>query len=1265
MAMYTSQHDIPDQVLRTKEYMAHFVQVPTPEESSLGQEGTPRWWHPFEACLLHVCYKRCFIVSDRSQAWVHVGNQISVPHALLVIINGLNLMLNASAELDLHSLFELLHKCHMQANHVHRIDFDEGILFRDCRSDDMESHPVDVRPLLCHLHPRAFSGDHVWHPGKGMIAKQSLDPAIDSKPVIADTVSRTPIANDEACAELGQALEPAQKRPRIGQELSPAAPTDVDTSESEAGEPFFDHVLFQQGSVIRGLWSDIRIKQDQFVNIWHHQILSLGHEKPPMPGREILQFGACSVLSLAPSHTQPLCLMLGGQLTLLAHPDTDTVIASLVRSTSAPVWDQFGQVQAEAVWESHVAFFDHPLSQGTLTRPVGILLPAFRAWPSQFHWCHKGDLLQLTIAGQPEQVSDIEAFWQGSMREMLASIGRQWSLTKTQAQVTIVLGPASTKVALPPDHSWLAIGVSAFRVLLDGCTVEPTDAPCITMRWNSHHLWKGHLDPACKFRDLEECLCYVLRPVIGPSNVQVFIGGRSWSLMDTIGEATRSLAEPCIVHIRCDWSGHFSGIPDPPPETSIRQEPAPGSLHPTVSCTATWPASTGPDLEAGVFESATCPVSAHPPCQPRDAVLSHSQGQGAPEVFPLCVIPANHTQLPDIFPRPLFLPRQCQIGQLIAKIRSVLLQQGVHYSGPVYIVFDGRVLKHATKISELVATNYDWNFPRTLTITAEDLFGVGFKHTHKTKVSNALAGTLLEGGFAIQWVSKTMEMLNTKVDHKDLTAVAGISAGPKRLTAIIELCHSRQIEVPAPGTKDHHPNQSSKHSKQRKLQAPPDPSQYRIASGYFLNEDNTECEQIATFKSGTTGVYLCSSQEAMQWLQSAGRLSSDELALLILGELPLGTKLDPSLTCSLSVPCEDPQGRSVILACNLVQFGAKKVTIIKSSKTVAMEASKTVAFAMYKEDWKPEAWSELLHNTFQVARAQMKDDVILSCWGRSFRAENKAVQPHQAHSVQIHCLIKASSLSAVLAGSGFNHLFATPKDEQGRPDTGYRILWLTADGAYAKTLAARLNNHLGLVKGKKTLGLKFTVDAFEEAWKVANPTAPVPSAVSSNFVYKLDALPYGVTNEALVKWADSYSWKLRPFKALGPRAWLVGAETHAPDGILTFNGSPVLVRLVPPKNSTAYSPIVAGPRPTNASSQTANIGAVDGLQLNDPWARWHPSNPGGSNAPAGQSLSRQPQGPMETRFVDHEQRSPIWNRLCKGWQKITRSRPQLHHSSCR
>ena len=892
MALYTSQHGLSDQVLRTKGYMAHFVQVPTPEEKIEGKAGTPRWWHPFEACMLHICYKRCFIVNDRAQAWIHVGNQISVPHALLVIVNGLNLVLSGPAELDLHALFGLLHKSHMQANRVLSVAFDEGTLFRDRRFDGIELDNIDVRPLLRYLSTGTLPGDLVWHPCLGLQAKQVQRPAAVGIPHAECNSAPLPCEVRRLGDESGHAIESASKRPRTAQTTSPAAPTDVDSSDSEDGDPFFDHVLFQQGSVVRGLWSDNRIQQEQFVNIWHHQIISLGHEEPPMPGREILKFGSCSIHSAAPSHLQPLCLMLGGQLTLLAHPDSDTVIASLVRSTGSPVWDQFGKVGVGAIWESHIAFFDHQVSPGTLNKPVGVLLPAFRAWPSHFHWCPTDDQLQLTIAGHSEQVQDIEAFWHGAIRDLLASIGRQWSLIKSHSQVTIVLGPVSTKVALPPDHSWLAIGVSAFRVLLDGCTVEPSCAPCVLVQWNSHHLWKGHLDPACQVRDLEDCLCYVLRPVIGPSNIQFVIRGHTLSSSDTIGAAMQMHAAPHIVHLRCDWTCHGNSAPlvqdtaeAAPDQTTERQAP-------TVSCTATWPAATSNAHAEGDSAGDHCPLSEHSPnpqvggVEPVGA-LTHDRLQGT---FPFCVIPAKHTQLPDIFPLPLFLSGQCQIGHLIAKIRSVMQQQGVRYSGPVYIVFEGRVLKHATRIADIVTTPVDRHFPRTLTITAEDLFGVAFKHTHKTKVSNALAGTLLEGGFAIQWVSKTMELLGTKVDHKDLTAVAGIPAGPKHLSAILELCHSRQIDVPAQGTKDHHPNQSSKQTKQRRLQAQPDPTQYRIAAGYFLNEDNTECEQIVTFKSGATGVYLCSSQEAVQWLSTAGRLSVMNWHCWCLANFPLESR---------------------------------------------------------------------------------------------------------------------------------------------------------------------------------------------------------------------------------------------------------------------------------------------------------------------------------------------------------------------------------------
>lgn len=249
-------------------------------------------------------------------------------------------------------------------------------------------------------------------------------------------------------------------------------------------------------------------------------------------------------------------------------------------------------------------------------------------------------------------------------------------------------------------------------------------------------------------------------------------------------------------------------------------------------------------------------------CQPQKTPAS---GRVAPADIDTCHCSGIHARV---------LPLLCHSGQELAVARGI---PNAHYICQVAVKLDISLprfepfcqpkegicrsdlccLKRATKIEELAPSVSDWHFPRTLTITAEDLFGVAFKHTHKTRVSNAIAGTLLEGGFDIQWVSKTIEQLGSKVDHKDLTAVAGVPAGPKRLAAVIELCASRQIEVPASGTKEHHPNQSSKQPKHRKIQAPPDPSQYRLAAGYFLNEVNSECERIANFKPGATGIFLC------------------------------------------------------------------------------------------------------------------------------------------------------------------------------------------------------------------------------------------------------------------------------------------------------------------------------------------------------------------------------------------------------------------------
>ena len=61
--------------------MCHFFQ----------DENRVRMWHPFEVLLHHGMCDTQFVHHDWKLAWQHAGNQIGVPHALLLLVNAMRI----------------------------------------------------------------------------------------------------------------------------------------------------------------------------------------------------------------------------------------------------------------------------------------------------------------------------------------------------------------------------------------------------------------------------------------------------------------------------------------------------------------------------------------------------------------------------------------------------------------------------------------------------------------------------------------------------------------------------------------------------------------------------------------------------------------------------------------------------------------------------------------------------------------------------------------------------------------------------------------------------------------------------------------------------------------------------------------------------------------------------------------------------------------------------------------------------------------------
>lgn len=381
----------------------------------------------------------------------------------------------------------------------------------------------------------------------------------------------------------------------------------------------------------------------------------------------------------------------------------------------------------------------------------------------------------------------------------------------------------------------------------------------------------------------------------------------------------------------------------------------------------------------------------------------------------------------------------------------------------------------------------------------------------------------------------------------------------------------------------------------------PNPEEYVIQDGFLCNEDGTPIPQIGDITAKATGIILTSTEKAKPWLREGQLISPDELGVAVIGK-EVGDSALQSIP--VNIPCLDKDNRAVILSCQLYQLGEKKVTTVKNvTQPVVHEPCEIVAMTLWKQDWETKDWDAIVDQTTNFLRQVWKkcgvDNAILSIWGKSMRHNRQPTTAMHASSVQVHCTVQKKALEQVLSLSGFNSIYSVPKDEKGRINQDYKVIWLDGDITHLKFLASKVSSCQGLVKVKNTLGLRFHARAFKDAWDILCPHKPHPVDISINHIFRIEPLPYGCTNDMLLQWSKVMGWAFKPIKASGAKSWIVGASEAPKNHFLTFNGEPVLAKLLPPKQQVSASPILAGPQPSRVSAKPA-----DEVFQNDPWASY-------------------------------------------------------------
>ena len=503
------------------------------------------------------------------------------------------------------------------------------------------------------------------------------------------------------------------------------------------------------------------------------------------------------------------------------------------------------------------------------------------------------------------------------------------------------------------------------------------------------------------------------------------------------------------------------------------------------------------------------------------------------------------------------------------------------------------------------------------------------KNSQRTLHKNAIAGVLLEHGFDIQWTSKAVEQLISQFGLPKLQSVTAQPMGHQKLAAVKQLCAEAGITMPTmpkpssgKGTEGAPWNKTKKpKTGEIKIQ----PNEFQILPGFFLNSDGTPSPIVTQLRGQTTGVCLLTPDQVAPWISTNQKISSDELGGFVVGKLPSETSLQH---VQVVVPCLNRNNQQVLISGTLVQFGGKEIQFQKGDDSkIKSEASHLVAITLFNTDWTMDQWQEAIRSPNQFIQKALEEDSIVGAitalWGKSLRAGRAPASPGQATSMQVHVTVAEPHLHELLCRSGFNKIYCTPKTVNGRLDPQFKVIWLSGDSTQAITLAATTCHCMGMVKGRDNYGLRYAEADFSKAWQAIHPGQDEPKKSTGDKVFKIEGLPFGSTPTMIQQWLQHITWSAAPIKALGPQAWLVRSDTMPPEGLIKFNSSPVLVRLLPPR-SDSTPPILVGPRPKPLQSHEPSSSTSF-----DPWAQWQ----GPRLQPA---ITRTIEGPVEKRLSEQD-----------------------------
>ena len=420
----------------------------------------------------------------------------------------------------------------------------------------------------------------------------------------------------------------------------------------------------------------------------------------------------------------------------------------------------------------------------------------------------------------------------------------------------------------------------------------------------------------------------------------------------------------------------------------------------------------------------------------------------------------------------------------------------------------------------------------------------------------------------------------------------------------------------------------------------------RLPPNCFQNADGSPAVLLESFYGYGTGVCLLTPEKAAPWITNASTLSTDELAIVVLGDPgKLGNNGK-----SIQFKVQECDGASHIAQGCLINLGAKPISFKPAQNVIVdFQDRRAIVCSLFKCDHEAQ-WDSITKGPVKFLFQHIFDEATTSCildtYGRSWQSQGKLVSPSCADVFRCTVLVPIGDEAAILKRSGLCGCFWSPKTSDGRPDDRHAVIWMKESLADVVKVVQRqvALNHMGIIRGRRGLAIRVLAADYAAAVKLLRPDMTSEEFMPSRFFWRLKAVPTGMTQTCLAAVSKQGQWKFRPVRRVRADEWVLASADQPGSDVLTVNECQMLLQPMQPEHKGKH-PIVSDPHPrakskqharamSSASSRTNEPSVTsDPWTVQDPWSKYTAKAPQAST-PAGSCGP----GPVEARLAKQDEK---------------------------